>query len=110
MALSVGKAIPFSRVTNSPRQSLRTFSRSILNEPADEGASSLSPRRRVHFQLVQSLLNCHRSGLHPTEIRVQAVRRHQFFVRPALDNMTALQDEDLVGIAYGGQPMRDDKA
>ncbi len=57
---------------------------------------SVSPRRRVHFQLVQPLLNRYRGGLHPAEIRVQSVRRHQFLVRPALNDMAGLQYKDLV--------------
>ena len=43
----------------------------------------------------------------PTEIGVNAGLPHELAVNPTLDNSAILHDQDLVGLGYGRQPVRD---
>ena len=43
------------------------------------------------------------------ELAVAAVQRQQRLVRAALDDLAAFEDEDLIGAANRGQPVRDDE-
>ena len=48
------------------------------------------------------------ADLHARQAFIQPIPRHQFDVRAFLDDALAFQDDDLVGVADGGEPVGND--
>ena len=77
---------------------------------ADASAQFLLPLPLLHLagcrhHVFVDLVLCS-FELHLTKFRIEPPGRRQFSVRPALHDPSLIQDDDLVRVHHGGQPVR----
>src|SRR5690606_11180202 len=69
------------------------------DEPMPAMRAGIMPARGPALSVV--------AKLHVVQRRVQAAGRQELLVRPLLDDLARIEDDDAVGVLYRGQAMRD---